>query len=79
MWQLINGENYKTQEDGYKMELTIGNNIISNPTEITEKLNMYFTNTVTELVQQNINKGNYNNSRQEIKHCPNSIFISPVN
>ena len=60
------------------MELKIGNNIISNPTEITEKLNMYFTNTVAELVQQNINKGSYNNSRQEIKHCPNSIFISPV-
>jgi len=39
---------------------------------------MYFTNTVAELVQQNINKGSYNNSRQEIKHCPNSIFISPV-
>jgi len=58
--------------------LKIGNNIISNPTEISEKLNMYFTNTVTELVKQNINKGSYNNSCKEIKHCPNSIFISPV-
>ena len=35
-------------------------------------------NTVAELVQQNINKGSYDNLRQEIKHCPNSIFISPV-
>ena len=60
------------------MELKIGNNIISNPTEITEKLNMYFTNTVAELVQQNIKKGSYNHSRQEIKYCPNFIFISPV-
>jgi hypothetical protein len=58
--------------------LKIGNNIISNPTEITEKLNMYFTNTVAELVHQNINKGSYNNSRQEIKYRPNFIFISPV-
>jgi hypothetical protein len=33
---------------------------------------------VAELVQQNINKGSYNNSCHEIKHCPNSIFISPV-
>jgi len=33
---------------------------------------------VTELVKQNINKGSYNNSCKEIKHCPNSIFISPV-
>jgi len=54
MWQLIKRENGKTQEDDYKFELKIGN-IISKPTEITEKLNMYFTNTVAELVQQNIN------------------------
>jgi len=36
------------QEDDYKFELKIGNNIISNPVEITEKLNMYFMNTVAE-------------------------------
>jgi hypothetical protein len=75
MWQLINRE---TEEDDYKFELKIGNNVISNPNEINEKLNMYFTNTLAELVQQNINKGSYDNSRQEIKHCPNSTFISPV-
>ena len=46
--------------------------------EITEKLNMYFMNIMVDLVKQNINNGSYNNSRQEIKHCPNSIFISPV-
>ena len=74
----VNREIGKTQEDNYKLELKIGNNNISNPTEITEKLNTYFTNTVTELVKQNINKGSYNNSCKEIKHCPNSIFISPV-
>ena len=44
MWQLINKKIGKTQEDDYKLELKIGNNIISNPTEITEKLNMYFMN-----------------------------------
>jgi len=33
---------------------------------------------MAELVEQNINKGSYNNLCQEIKHCPNSIFISPV-
>jgi len=57
------------------LELKIGNNIISNPMEITEKLlNIYYMNNVAELVKQNINKESYNNSRQEIKHCPNSIF-----
>jgi hypothetical protein len=60
------------------LELKIGNNIISNTIEITENLNIYFMNTVAELVQQNTNKGSYNNSCQEIKHCTNSIFISPV-
>jgi len=78
MWQLINREKGKSQEDDYKFELKTGNNIILNPTEITETLNMYFTNTVAELVQQNINKGSYNNLHQDIQHCPNSIFISPV-
>jgi hypothetical protein len=60
------------------LELKIGNNITSNPIEINEKLNMYFTNTVAELKHQNINKRSYNNSRKDIKQCPNSIFISPV-
>jgi len=78
MCQLINREIGKTQEDDYKLELKIGNNIISNPMEITEKLNTYLMNVVAELVKQNINNGSYNNSRQKIKHCPNFIFISPV-
>jgi hypothetical protein len=78
VWQLINSENGKSQEDDNKLEKKIGNNIISNPIENAEKLNTYFTNTVAELVQQNINKGSCNNSRQEINHCPNSIFTSPV-
>jgi len=77
MWQLISREIGKTQDD-YKVELKVGNDIISNPMVITEKLNMYFMNIMAELVKQNINKGSYNNSRHKIKHCPNSIFISPL-
>jgi len=75
MWQLINREIGKIQEDDYKFELKIGNNIISNPNEITEKLKMYFANIVAELVKQNINKGSYNNASQEIKNCTNSILF----
>jgi len=37
MWQLINTEIGKAPENDQKLELRIGNNIISNPTEITEK------------------------------------------
>ena len=62
MWQLINQPTGQIQEDDYRFELKIGNNIISNSTEIAEKLNMYFTNTVAELVQPNFNKRSYNNS-----------------
>jgi hypothetical protein len=60
------------------LQLRIGNNIVSNPTEVTEKLNKYFTSIADELVKQNINGGSYNNLHQEIKQCPNFIFISPV-
>ena len=62
MWQLINRKIGKIQDDDHKLELRLGNDIIKNPIEITEKLNMYFTNTVTELVQKNINTGSNNNA-----------------
>jgi hypothetical protein len=42
MWQLINREIGKPQKDDYKLELKIGNNIISNPIEITEKIKYVF-------------------------------------
>jgi hypothetical protein len=77
MWKLVNRETGKAPANDHKLELRIGKNIISNPTEITQ-LNMYFTSTVEELVKQNINTGSYKNLHQEIKHCSNSIFIPPV-
>ena len=57
MWQLINRKIEKIQDDDHKLELRLGNDIIKNPIEITEKLNMYFTNTVTELVQKILTQG----------------------
>jgi hypothetical protein len=39
---------------------------------------MYFTSIVEELVKENINRRSYTNLHQEIKHCPNSIFIPPL-
>ena len=56
MWQLINRKIGKIQEDDHKLELRLGN-IIKNPIEITEKLHMYFTNTVTQLVQKILTQG----------------------
>ena len=76
MWQLINREIGKAPENDHKLELRIGNKTISNPTDITEKLNIHFISTVEELVKQNNNRGSDNNL--EIKHCPNSLFIYPV-
>ena len=37
--------------------MKIGNNIILNHIEITEKPNMYFMNIVAELAQQKLTKG----------------------
>jgi len=55
--------------------LRIGNKLISNPTEITDKLNTHFVSTVEEMVKQKSDGSVYN---LKIKQCPNSIFIYPV-
>jgi len=52
MWWLINREIGKAPENEQKLELRIGNKLISNPTEITDKLNTQFVSTVEELVKQ---------------------------
>jgi hypothetical protein len=39
LWHLIKREIGKAPENDHKLELRIGNKIISNSTEITEKLN----------------------------------------
>jgi hypothetical protein len=57
------------------LELKIGNKIISNPTEITDKINSHFIKTVKDLIKQKNNISVYD---LKIEHCPNSIFIYPV-
>jgi len=46
IWQVINKQNGKSQDEDYKFELKVDNNIMLKPMEITEKLNKHFTNTV---------------------------------
>jgi hypothetical protein len=65
----------KAPENQHKLELRIGNKIISNPVEITDTLNTHFISTVEELAQQNSNGSVYN---LEINLFPNSIFIFPA-
>jgi hypothetical protein len=55
--------------------LKIENKLITNPTEITDRLNTHFVSTVKKLVKQWIN-GNVCNL--QIKQCPKSIFIYTV-
>ena len=55
--------------------MRIGKKFISNPAEITDKLNAHFISTVEEMVKQKSNGSVYNG---KIKQCPNSIFIYPV-
>ena len=57
------------------MELKVGKRVTSNPSEITNELNLHFINTVKELIKQKDNDSVYDS---EIKHCPKSIFIYPV-
>ena len=76
MWQVINREMGKTQENDYKMELRMGEKITSNPMVITESLNKHLISSVEELVKLNSNGISYNNL--EINQCPKSAFIDPV-
>jgi len=75
MWRLINREIGIAPENEEKLELRIGNKLISNPTDITDKLNTHFVSSAEELVKQ---KGNGSVYNLKIKQCPNSTFIYPV-
>ena len=76
MWQLINKKIGRTKEDDNKLELKVGNNLITNPKEITEILNDYFTNITTDLEKPST--GRSNNLSQKINTCATSVFIYPV-
>lgn len=78
IWKIINKESGKMRDDDYEIQLTIGKELVPNQTDITEKLNEFFTNTVVELVKQNTKKGSDTNLHQEVKYCPKSIFILPT-
>jgi hypothetical protein len=45
MWRLINGEIGNFPKNEQKLELKVGNKIISNAAAITAKLNSHFLNT----------------------------------
>ena len=76
MWQLISSSTGKAQTENVNLELRIGDQITSNPTEITEGLNIHFISTVEKLVKHNIHSKSYKNL--EINHCSNTVFIDPV-
>jgi len=46
MWRLINRVIGKATDNEQKLELKVGNKIISNPAQITDKLNSHFISTV---------------------------------
>jgi hypothetical protein len=70
MWRLINRQTGTAPENEQKLELRIGNKIISNPVEITDKLNSHFISTVEEFVKQKSSGSVYN---FKINHCPNPV------
>jgi hypothetical protein len=59
-----------------RLELWIGKSIIIIiPTELAEKLHLYFTSNGEELVKQNNNVGNCNNSQHQIILCPKPFLF----
>jgi hypothetical protein len=77
MWQLINKQIGKTQEEVKNFELRVGNNLVINPNEVTEILNGHFTNIMTELAKKS-NIGWNNKISPKINKCVTSVFIYPV-
>jgi hypothetical protein len=58
MWQLINSEIGEVPVNDVRLELRIGKSIITNTTEVDEKLNSFFTDSVDKLVKQKNYKEN---------------------
>ena len=46
MWQLISRPIGKVPLNDLRLELKIGKTMVTNPTEVAEKLNSYFTSNV---------------------------------
>ena len=70
-WKIINKESGIRKVQNDEIKLKIGKEIISNPTEIAEKMNEFFTNTAVNLVKQNRARGKINVHHQVIKHAQN--------
>jgi hypothetical protein len=66
MWQLINRGIGKVPMNDLRLELRIRKSIVTNTTEVAEKLNSYFTSSVDVLVKQKNYEGNYNISQHKI-------------
>ena len=66
---------HKVSLNDLKSELKIGKSIVTNHTEVAEKLNSHFKSNVEENVKQKNNTENYNNSQHKVSHFPNNIFI----
>jgi hypothetical protein len=77
--QFINRAIGNVSLNDLRLELKIGKSIVTNYTEVAEKLNSYFTSNVEENVKQKNKIGNYNNSQRKVSHFPSTIFIHPVN
>jgi hypothetical protein len=64
--------------NGQRLELRMGNRIVSNLTEVTELINMYFSNSVEKLAKQKNKVVNSIKKQLRISQCPSTIFIHPV-
>jgi hypothetical protein len=72
-WHLINKEFGNSLHDGYKTDLRNGKEIISNPQNISDRLNFFFIEIVNNLLSKRSSHINMETPQQRINYCPNRV------
>ena len=78
MWHLINKEFGNSLHDEYKTDLWNGKEIISNPQNISDRINSFFVEIVNDLLSQSGSHVNMETPQQRINYCPNRTCVYPV-
>jgi hypothetical protein len=72
MWQLINEEVGNSLHDEYKTGLRNGTEIISNPQNVSDRLNSFFIEIVNDLLSQNGSHVKMQTPQQRTNYCRNT-------
>ena len=61
-----------------KIELKIETGMVKNPQKLAEMLNVYFVETVEEIIKQNNYSSNAHTAQSKTEYCPDSVFVLPI-